>query len=291
MDNIKLSIITVPYNSEKVIEWFLDLAFKNLPKWAELILVDNASTDNTSNIATKLIFERNMQESVKLLQAPANLGFSKGCNIGAKVARGEYLLFLNPDASFDSNSLLDMLSFYEKTDDAGLVAPKLITDNGETQTSVKNFPTLKRAFQEYFLNKKHVYTEYAPEGDSPVVIESVYGAAMLIKKDLFEALNGFNEKFFVYYEDTDLCLRLSKMGKKVYYLPNVTLTHKVGKGSDVKSSKLYFPLSVIALFIPIKGNGRQYIHVQGRNRYHGFLISFLIALIMYVTKKLRIYKG
>lgn len=271
-----LSIITISYNSEDFIEKFLTSIIRYKPKQSEIIILDNASTDGTVEIIKKF-------PEIKLIRSKENLGFSKGNNLAAKEASGEYLFFLNPDTEIlkqltrkstglppvqnDGSELDQLVEFYEKTPDCGIVAPRLEMEDGETQTSVRKLPTIWGAFKEYILGIKHAYSEYVPKTDQPIEVESVYGAAILIKKDLFEKLNGFDEKFFLYYEDVDLCKRVREANKKVYYYPGASIKHLVGATKTNKD--------------------RYRFNLESVSKYHGSLGAFILYLIFWVPRILR----
>ncbi len=226
----KVSVITVTYNSEKAIGNLVSSLSKSLPSGSEIIIVDNASTDRTIQIAEK-------QTGVKVIQSEKNLGFSAGCNLGAKQSRNDYLLFLNPDTQVNKNSVEELINYLASHSEVGIVAPKLIEDNGRNQPSARNFPTFWKAFQEYYLGKKSIYDGFSPKGLDPVTIESVVGAAMLIPKHVFQKVGGFSEKYFMYYEDIDLCLKVNKLGLKVVYLPTATFKHQVGGSFSPQKQK------------------------------------------------------
>ena len=244
----RVSVIIVSYNSEDFIGKCISSVIKNLPSGGEVIVIDNFSSDST--VAELEQFGSN----IKLIKSSENLGFSKACNKAAKEARGEYLFILNPDTEIDTPVLGELISFYESTQNAGIVGPRLIMADGEVQQSVKKLPTIWGAFKEYILGVKNAYSQYIPSGDEPTEVEMVYGAAMLIKRDLFQELGGFNEKFFLYYEDVDLCKRARAIGKKIYYYPQVSLKHLVG---GTKSGNKYEK------------------NLESSKRYHG-IFKFLI---------------
>lgn len=239
MPVLSISVIIISYNSENFIENCLSSLSKNLPSKSEVIVLDNASSDSTVEKLKKFI------PQIKLIKSKENLGFAKGCSKAAKKAKGKYLFFLNPDTEINSPVLEELVEFYGNHPNAGIVAPKLIMPDGTVQPSVKKLPTIWRAFQEYILGIKNSYSQYIPERNNPQAVEMVYGAAILIKKDLFEKLKGFDEKFFLYYEDADLCRRVHEMGKKVYYYPQVSVKHMVGgTKSDQDKYKLNLEASI-----------------------------------------------
>jgi GT2 family glycosyltransferase len=255
---LKLSVIIVSYNSEDFIEKCLKSVLKYLTMDGEVIVVDNASTDKT--------LERinNCGSRIKVIKNRENLGFSKANNIGAKEASGEYLFFLNPDTEITELTFEELINFYEKTPGCGLVAPKLIMSDGRIQPSISKLPTVWRAFKEYVLGIKNAYSEYVPENELPSEVERIYGAALLIKKDFFESISGFDERYFLYYEDADLCKRIRKTGKRIYIYPQVSINHLVG-GTKSETDKYI-------------------LNYESSKKYHGVFGVFILQLIFLIPR-------
>lgn len=270
MPTPKLSVIIVAYNSENFIERCItslrdhEIGPKQSSEdWMEIIILDNASQDGTVKMLKKFLPE------IKLIESSENLGFSKGNNKAVKEAKGEYLFFLNPDTELERPVLKELIDFYENTPETGIVGPKLEMGSGKTQPSVRKLPTVIGAFKEYVLGIKNSYEQYVPFGNDPVEVESVYGAAMLIKKELFEKAGGFDEKFFLYYEDADLCKKVRELGKKIYYYPGVLIKHLVGvTKSEIDKYKL---------------------NLESAKKYHGQLGAFILQLIFLVPRLRRHY--
>ncbi len=218
---MQLSVITVTYNSERFIEKYLESVLKFLPRDAELIIVDSGSEDKT----VQQIYP---SSRVKLIIAKENIGFGKGNNLAAKQAKGDYLFILNPDTRFDEDPFTKLIKFAKSHPKAGIIAPKLIEESGQAQPSVRKLPTTIGALKEYYFGISKQYEAYVPEDNVPRVVESVVGAAILIKKDLFFKLGGFDEKYFMYFEDLDLCRKVLKAGFKIYFFPQIKIYHKVG---------------------------------------------------------------
>lgn len=258
MNKVKVSIIIVSYNSGEFIKGCIEFLLKSIPNGFEVIVLDNASSDDTVFIL------KNFLPKIKLIESDKNLGFAKGNNQAAKLANGEYLFFLNPDTYASTASIKELVTFYESQEDAGIVAPKVVKPNGTIQPTVKNLPTIWKAIKEYVFGVKHAYSEYVPSSQNQVLVESVYGAAMLIKKDLYIKLGGFDEKYFLYYEDADLCKRARDSGKKIYYYPRVTIRHLVGATkSEVNKYDLNYESFV---------------------KYHGWIEALVLQVIFLVPR-------
>lgn len=197
----------------------------SLPIQYEVIVVDNNSNDGTGQIL------RENFPIFRFIQSNKNRGMGAGNNIGIQAARGEYVLILNPDVVVLEKSIENLLEFIKSKPQIGCVAPKLLYPNKTYQQSRYRFPeffmpafirtNLKRFGQKkldkYFMN------DIAP--DQPHQIGWARGSALLARKDVLNKINGFDEKFFMYLEDTDLCRRIWQAGYEVWYVPTSQMIH------------------------------------------------------------------
>lgn len=238
-----ISVVIVTYNNEDTIKQCLNSILSSLDV-AEVIVLDNNSSD-----CTKKVLKTFQQKKVRYIFMPNNSGFAKGCNIGAVTAISKYICFVNPDAYFATpTGLRDLKNSLQENSQFGLVGPKLLFANGETQKSVRNLPTVTRAVREYLFKQRGSYEFFIPEGDGLIKVESVVGACMMIQKELFLRMGKFNEKYFMYFEDLDLCKKILKNGLSIGYLSTVEVRHfhgVSGKGANAQklshqSAQLYF---------------------------------------------------
>lgn len=280
---MRVSIITVTYNNEKTINDYLDSILTNTPQTCELMIIDNKSSDKTCEKVRDFKVKKGIKR-VKLIESAENSGFSKANNLGAKLSSNDILVFLNPDTKVFKDSLEILYKFIKSHTDAGIVAPAILRTNGNLQPSVRNLPTLAGVINEYIFGKKNAYSEFVPETKDDIAVESVYGTCMMIKKSIFEKVGGFNEKYFLYYEDLDLCRKINNLGLKVYYCPTAKISHVLGGSEDginIGNSNRF-----LSELIPIKGTGRKYYQIKSADIYHGFLVGFLIRLIILISQKL-----
>jgi len=194
-------------------------------------VVDNASPDESADVVADL--------DVTVIRAPRNGGFSYGCNLGAADAAAPYLLFLNPDARIDADALTGLIDVLRTNPDTGLVGPRILDDDGSLSPSLRRFPRLRSTYaQALFLHRVWPLaswtdelirdeTAYAVAGTA----EWVSGACMLVRRDAYEQIGGFDERFFLYCEDTDLCLRLWNAGFAVRFEPSAAVHHVGGASS------------------------------------------------------------
>ena len=223
---IDLSIIIINFNTKKLIIDCLRSLEKEQSKInKEIIVIDNGSTDGSLKALQKIKIR---DANIKLIANQKNLGFAKAANQGIKKAQGEYLFFLNSDTQVKKDTLGKLISFIKKKSKTAIVGPKLLNLDGSVQASVFHFPTFQRAVREFWLKEKKAFSKYVPSADEAVEVEAVAGAAMLAKKKLLKRVGFFNEKYFMYYEDLDLCRRLAKIGCKIYYLPSAAVVHHHG---------------------------------------------------------------
>ena len=176
-------------------------------------VVDNASPDRSLDTLAGL--------DVGVIRSPHNGGFSYGCNLGAARGEAPYLLFLNPDARIDAEGLAALRAALESDPSAGLVAPRILDEDGTLAWSIRRFPRQRSTFaQALFLHRLWPRAAWTDElVREPAAYERagtpdwVSGACMLIRRDAFEAVGGFDEDFFLYCEDTDICRRLWDAGQ------------------------------------------------------------------------------
>jgi len=242
----KISIIVVTYNSSKTINTLLKsidtLSNQNLIK--ELIIIENNSPDRDETTKIFKKYKFNYIKSKQYVLSKANYGFAKSCNIGASLASGDFLLFLNPDTELISSSLNTLLSHAIKnnTDLIGGLSERY---DGEIHKTVVRYPTLLVGLLEfsnigkfihnYFGNNYFYYVDknlYQSRYDT--IVEGLGGAYLLVKKSSFHKLNGFDERFFMYLEDVDLCYRANLKGMKIQFCPHSKIKHIGGASSKNK---------------------------------------------------------
>lgn len=229
---VHLSIIIVTYNSKKLIEQCLisiDKAIAGIN--SEIIIVDNNSNDGSKEYIPSRF------TGVKFIFNNENAGFAKACNQGFKISSGDYILFLNPDTVLSETCLSDCISFLETHTDTGAVGVRMLDEKGKfLKESKRGLPSPSASFYKLFgiaavfPGSKTIakyYEGHLPEEENNPV-EVLSGAFIMIKRSVFEKLNGFDERFFMYGEDVDLSLRICQQGFKNYYLGKVSITHLKG---------------------------------------------------------------
>ncbi len=227
---LALSIIIPTWNTAQTTLKCIDTIKKNLLDISyEVIIVDNGSSDDTAQKIKKIInlFE-NKNRKLKIISNDSNLGFAKANNQGSTIAQGEYLFFLNSDMELVDSSLLDMLNFIKKNQNIGIIGPQFLNPDSTSQASVFPPQTSLNAFKEFWLNKKNSYSKYLPDLKNPSSVSYISGGALLISKIFFQQIGGWNEKYFFYFEDMDLCRQVKKHQKLIYYFPKCQVVHHHG---------------------------------------------------------------
>lgn len=215
--------------------------------------------DNNSGDATLRAVESGFPD-VKIIRSDNNIGFAAANNNAAAESQGEYLLLVNPDLALDSGSLAKMLAVFDEHDDAGAVAGRMRNPDGTFQPTCRNLPTMKNIFfsRGSMLGGKGGSNKYTlGDFDSPTPVPAAAATCLLLRRDFFLELGGFDERFFMFMEDTDLSRRIGETGKKIYFIPDAGGVHHWGGGSAVsKITRLrYHHMSVWKYFLKHYPNG------------------------------------
>ena len=214
-------------------------------EFSRVVIVDNASTDGSlDGLASAAL-------PLQIVRNAENKGFAAACNQGAQGSHADYLLFLNPDTRLFADSLAKPLVFMETAQNqaVGICGIQLIDERGEVSRSCARFPTPGMFYSKIFgldkffprLFQSHFMEEWGHGENSAV--DHVIGAFFFVRRRLFEQLDGFDERFFVYLEDLDFSRRASLSGWGSYYLADAQAYHKGGGTSDqVKARRLFYSL-------------------------------------------------
>lgn len=273
-----LSIIIVNFNTKKLVHQTLNsiiLYTKDIEY--EIIVVDNST-----NKSEQCEYENNL---VKIYKDIDNHGFGHACNFGASKSCGKYYLFLNSDTLIHDNCLKECVDYMKLNDTIGVLGPKVILANKSLDHGCKRgFPTPSAAFYYYLgLDRKYPnsrkygsYRQTFLDEDTISEVDSVSGSCLMIKSKLFEGLKGFDETFFMYGEDLDLCYRVKKLGYKVVYYPKACITHLKGQSGLYKSSKkvIYHFYDAMLIFY---------------NKHYRKNYNILITWTIYVAVKFKYY--
>ncbi|MGZ8649474.1 MAG: glycosyltransferase family 2 protein [Solirubrobacteraceae bacterium] len=223
---MSVDAVIVSYNSRDTLRACVDPLLAQ-PDVA-VIVVDNDSPDGSLDAVQDL--------PLQAIQSGRNAGFGAGCNLGAAAGSSPYVLFVNPDAAMTGEALSRMIAALEAEPDVALVGPRLVDESGELMHSVRRYPTTRSMWaRALFLHRLWPRAPWANEIETrPEAYERaaypewVSGACMLVRRDAFEAVGGFDDRFFMYCEDQDLCRRLRAAGGRVRYEPSAVVSHRGG---------------------------------------------------------------
>lgn len=206
----------------------------------ELILVDNGNTLEARKRLSDVVAQHNR---IRLLQGHGNIGFARACNYGANLARGEYFLFLNPDALIAEGAARNMANCGQNLTIPWVTGGMLRDVNGREQrggrrgaltpfSALVSFTPLHKL---PFLNSIHKESDALPR--QAQAYPTVSGACLMMSRTSFEAVDGFDEDYFLHVEDIDVCRRAREQGGDVYFVPNATVMH-YGSTSQVRRQKV-----------------------------------------------------
>jgi GT2 family glycosyltransferase len=227
----KISIVIVTHNSAPIIKGCLVSLHKALRGIdAELVVVDNGSNDDSCEQIKQQFPDAN------IIVNKRNRGFAAACNQAVKEAEGEFVLFLNPDVRLDFGCLDSLRSAIQEDDKAGAVVPRMRYPDDSFQATCRRFPTMynmlfsRGSVLTKLFGGSHIYTL----GDYPetTIVDATAATVLMIRLSLLVRIGGFDERFFLYMEDTDLCLRLKSLGYRNYFVPSAGGVHDWGQGSN-----------------------------------------------------------
>jgi len=234
---IKISFVTVCYKTPNLIRQLLrGFESLNLPYSFEYLLVDNAAGDGTGDMV------KQRYPWVKLMEMPRNVGFGAANNSAFEQAQGEYVMLINPDLTVFANEVEKLVAFADENPDVGLAGPRLLNPDLTLQRSFHRFPNVfiplyrrtalgstrfgKRAVDHYLMREADISQTQDVDG--------LYGSAILIRKRALQDIGFFDERFFMYFEDVDLCRRAWESGWRVVYAPVAEFVHYHQRESEVK---------------------------------------------------------
>lgn len=260
MASLKVSIIIVTWNTAKITQKCVQTINKFL-KNPEIIIVDNGSVDDTIKILSE-------ESNVKIIENHANLGFAKANNIGLSHATNEYILFMNSDIELIDNSIVDLITYFQNRPNIGLIGPKFLNPDFSPQASVFPSQNISNAFKEFWLGKD-TYSKYIPKGNKPIKVWAISGGCILTRKSFFNKIGKWNEKYFFYFEDLDLCRKVNQLSKDVIFYPECQIIHRHG----ASGAKLADTQNQWRRLIP------------GSKKFHGLIGHYLINFIIWSGQK------
>jgi N-acetylglucosaminyl-diphospho-decaprenol L-rhamnosyltransferase len=213
-------------------------------RW-EAVVVDNASSDGSAEIVA------DFAPNVRLQRNDENIGFARGVNQGLAATSGSLVLLMNPDCRLVTGAFAMLRRELERSPSCAIAGPRILNPDGTVQGSARGDPdmftglfgrttVLRRLFPGLAVARRNVVSgDGARRGDGSVTVDWLSGACLLARRDALRSVNGFDERYFLYWEDADLCRRLRELGVQVRYVPAATAVHRVGQSSrGVRASSI-----------------------------------------------------
>lgn len=271
-DSNKLSIIIVSWNVADYLDQCLASIYKYCYFDFEVIVIDNNSADNSVELL------QTKYPNVNLIRNEINQGFAKANNQGVDISTGDVLLFLNPDTELIDNSLEQSLDYLRNKIKTGLLGINVLNSDSTNQISVRKLPSLYSQvitllkLNNIFpsLNKKYLLPDF--DYTKTQDVESIIGAFMLIRKDIYEKVGRLDEKYFIWFEEVDLCYRVLQQNLAITYFAKTKIIHH-GK----QSFKQILTMSRQALF-----NRSMLIFFKKNKPFWQFMILVFLLPINYL---------
>lgn len=230
-ENPKISLVYVNFRSVRPLRKSLESVWRNreLRKNIEIVVANNDHSESWALRALKRRFP------IRIIDLPGNLGFGHAANEAVSIVRSPYVGFLNPDTEFFSGNIADIPKIFEKYHDIGVLGARLLSHTGESEPWSSGRAV---SLWQIFRNNMGIPSGKALwESRKPVRAGFVSGAALFTRSELFRKLQGFDERFFLYFEDADLCLRVWESGYRVFLFPKLTFFHEGGVSHATERSK------------------------------------------------------
>jgi GT2 family glycosyltransferase len=257
---LQVSVVIVTHDSHPVLTGCLQALVRAVAATScEIVIVDNASRDRTLEEVKRLV------PNARVISNNRNAGFAHACNQGAEIAAGEYLLFLNPDVELDADAIGALLNVIEGRSDAGLVSGRLRNPDGTFQATCRRFPTIGNmifsrgsVFGRICSDSGASAARYTlPDFTETTEVPSVAATMVMVRRSLFAQVGGFDRRFFMFMEDTDLSLRLHQLGYRNLFAPTAGGVHHWGKGAKAGrvQREYYHHVSLWKYFLKHVPNG------------------------------------
>ncbi len=229
---MKFSVVTVNYRSWPYTLRCIDSLYRTGYEDFEVVVVDN-----DQGVVPEI------PHPVHLIRNPENVGFARACNQGILASDGEYVVFINPDTLVEEDFFKSLKRFFDENLRAGVAGPRIVDGEGNLQLSARK----ELSFVSGFLGRTSLLTRLFPKNplvrrlfptveklSGPRAVDWISGACMILRRQTLEEVGPMDERFFMYFEDADLCRRAREAGWLVYYLPHIEVLHHTGASSRSK---------------------------------------------------------
>ena len=232
------AVCIINYNTRDLLRDCLHSVVSENP--AEIIVVDNASTDGSAEMVEAEF------PPIKLIHLSENPGYGAAANRAIMSSRAEHILLLNSDTCLKPGSLQALSDYLEANEFAAVVGPRVLNPDGTLQRSAFHFPTPVHIF--LYLFKLYSFIRYTPllrhrslqelPGASAKTVPWVLGAALAFRRSAFDSVGGFDESFFMYFEEVDLCYRLTQQGWQIHFAPVTEIVHVGGASTSQRRTEM-----------------------------------------------------
>lgn len=266
IDN-RVAPVIVNYNTREDLRRCLRTLEENLGR-LPVVVVDNGSTDGSPEMV------REEFPWVRLVENPGNPGYASACNAGIRATDRPYVFVLNSDVEFVEGGIEVLLDYLDDHPGVGVLGPMVLNTDGTRQMSCRRFPSMLENVVHGFLGEiwpdNPLTSSYQMKdlgGSEPREVDWVSGAAMLLRREAVGKVGGFDEAYFMYVEDVDLCWRLRRAGYRVVYHPGFRLVHHIGRTSSQQSTRMLY-------------EHHRSMYIFFRRRYHGLRGKLLTPVIL-----------
>lgn len=234
MSEPRTTAVIVTYKSRRIVPHTLEAARRaHEAGLLECVVVDNASGDGTAEFVEK------EHPWVTVVASGANLGFGRGCNLGFKHVTTPYVLLINPDAVLEADGLAHLVQFADEHPRAGIMGPAIVDPDGSFEPARKLPTPWSIISSAARLPGRQPRLRPIAPGEQPRRVEWLCGAALLIRRTMLEELGGFDPRFFLYFEETDLCFRAQRAGFEIWAVGTATARHVGGATASGTGAALY----------------------------------------------------
>lgn len=283
----KVSVFIVTYNSDALLSDCLDSLLAQTFNDFDVIVVDNSSRDATVALI------RSHYPQIQLIVSPTNLGFGNGNNLAFAKTSGEYIVLLNPDATLQPDTLALAVQHMQEQKQIGMGGGLLQGSNGEWQPSARKFPSLLNELLVLSgLANRYPASRFFGRFDrswadplEEATVDWVPGAFAILRRDLLDSIGLFDPRFFLYYEEVDLCRRIRQAGFEVRYWPDLVITH-VGGASSETVDDLTFSSAGKQLTL-----WRMRSQLLYYRKWHGLITSWLVMALEQTWHRLRTWRN
>lgn len=274
---MKVSVIVINFNSTDYTVNCVNSILEKTQSKVEVVIVDNNSIEEERDKLSQWL--EGTSNNIKYVESKKNTGFSMGNMLGANVASGEYLFFLNNDCILLNSAIDELVTFMDTHQDAGISGPKIFDGKGKYTPSFNYTPSVANKWLGSSICRlfnKDLYLPRRVEYKSPVAVQMIPGSAMFFRRKCFNLLGGLDTNFFLYCEEEDISIRAKKSGYKVYHVPTAEITHYFGSSTkrNIEIEKEFY----ISFFYMLEKN-------------YSFFSRNLIKLRYLIKEFFKLFKG